>query len=74
MARETLAVVEAAIAGLPPAQREVLTLRDIDGWSAAEVCHVLELTETNQQVLLHRGRAKIRRALEKYFEGGNRSS
>jgi RNA polymerase sigma-70 factor, ECF subfamily len=69
LARETLALVAAAIDNLPPAQREVVTLRDVDGWTSAEVCNELGLTETNQRVLLHRGRAKLRRALESYFEG-----
>jgi RNA polymerase sigma-70 factor (ECF subfamily) len=72
-AAETLAVVAAAIEALPPAQREVITLRDVDGWDAADVCNALELTETNQRVLLHRGRAKIRRALELYFESSRTS-
>jgi RNA polymerase sigma-70 factor (ECF subfamily) len=67
-ARETLSAVEAAIAALPPAQREVITLRDVDGWGADEVCNALDLTETNQRVLLHRARAKVRRALELHFE------
>ena len=58
-----------AIERLPPAQREVLTLRDLDGWSSTEVCNALGVTETNQRVLLHRGRAKVRTALESYFEG-----
>jgi RNA polymerase sigma-70 factor, ECF subfamily len=69
LASETLALVGATIETLPPAQREVLTLRDVDGWSSVEVCNALGLTETNQRVLLHRGRAKVRRALESYFEG-----
>jgi RNA polymerase sigma-70 factor (ECF subfamily) len=66
---ETVAMVSQAIEILPPAQREVLTLRDVHGWSSGEVCNTLGLTETNQRVLLHRGRAKLRRALECYFEG-----
>ena len=69
LARETLALVATALTTLPPAQREVFTLRDIDGWTSAEVCNALDVTETNQRVLLHRGRAKIRAALESYFEG-----
>ena len=69
LASETLVLVAAIIQKLPPAQREVLTLRDIDGWTSVEVCSALGLTETNQRVLLHRGRAKVRRALESYFEG-----
>jgi RNA polymerase sigma-70 factor (ECF subfamily) len=66
---ETVGIVNAAVEQLPPAQREVLTLRDIEGWTSAEVCNALELTETNQRVLLHRARARVRRALELYFEG-----
>jgi RNA polymerase sigma-70 factor (ECF subfamily) len=61
--------IAAAIATLPPGQQQVLLLRDVDGWSAAEVCHVLALTETNQRVLLHRARAKLRRALDAYYRG-----
>jgi RNA polymerase sigma-70 factor (ECF subfamily) len=59
--------VRAAVAGLPPAQREVVTLRDIEGWTAEEVCRLLELSEANQRVLLHRGRSKVRAALESYL-------
>jgi RNA polymerase sigma-70 factor (ECF subfamily) len=57
-----------AIAELPPRQREVITLRDIQGWPAAEVCNALGLTETNQRVLLHRARSKVRAALERHFD------
>lgn len=73
LATETLTLVGAAIEQLPPAQREVLTMRDVDGWTSVEVCNALGLTETNQRVLLHRGRAKVRRALESYFEGSSAS-
>jgi RNA polymerase sigma-70 factor (ECF subfamily) len=69
LASETLTLVAAVLDRLPPAQREVLTLRDIDGWTSAEVCNALGVSETNQRVLLHRGRAKVRSALESYFEG-----
>jgi RNA polymerase sigma-70 factor, ECF subfamily len=61
-------VMLGAIAELPPRQREVLTLRDILGYSAEEVRNALELSETNQRVLLHRARSKVRAALERYFE------
>ncbi|MEO7910670.1 MAG: sigma-70 family RNA polymerase sigma factor [Roseiflexaceae bacterium] len=67
LARETLARVQSAIAALPPSQREVITLRDVEGWSAEEVCNILEITETNQRVLLHRARAKVRREVEQYL-------
>ena len=64
---ETLAVVQRALAGLPAGQRAVVTLRDIEGLSSEEACNALEISETNQRVLLHRGRAKLRRALEQYL-------
>jgi RNA polymerase sigma-70 factor (ECF subfamily) len=67
-AAETLGVVQAAVDALPPAQREVITLRDIEGWTSIEVRNALDLSETNQRVLLHRARAKVRRALEAHFE------
>src|SRR6266545_5160573 len=67
LSRETLDRVQAAIAALPPSQREVIRLRDVEGWSSAEVCNVLEITETNQRVLLHRARAKVRSDVEQYL-------
>jgi RNA polymerase sigma-70 factor (ECF subfamily) len=65
---ETLGAVQAAVDALPDAQREVITLRDIEGWTSTEVRNALDLSETNQRVLLHRARAKVRRALEAHFE------
>jgi RNA polymerase sigma-70 factor (ECF subfamily) len=65
--QEALAVVEKAMVELPASQRAVLTLRDVEGMDAAEVCNVLEISETNQRVLLHRGRSKVRAALERYM-------
>jgi RNA polymerase sigma-70 factor (ECF subfamily) len=58
--------VRAAVVALPPAQREVVTLRDIQGLSGDEVCRLLDLSDGNQRVLLHRGRSKVRAALERY--------
>jgi RNA polymerase sigma-70 factor (ECF subfamily) len=67
VAAETMELIRREIDRLPPAQRAVLTLRDVEGCSAEEVCNALELTETNQRVLLHRARAKVRAALEEYL-------
>ncbi len=58
-----------ALALLPARQRAVVGLRDIDGFSAAEVCDLLELTSENQRVILHRGRARLRAMLEHYLDG-----
>jgi RNA polymerase sigma-70 factor (ECF subfamily) len=65
---ETQAVIRRAIEALPESQRIVISLRDVEGWSSEEVRNVLDLSETNQRVLLHRARAKVRRALEEYFD------
>ena len=64
-ARERL---RAAIAALPEAQQAVLTLRDVEGLDADEVCELLDLTPGNQRVILHRARARVRAELEHYFE------
>ena len=68
LAGEARELIEATIATLPDSQRQVITLRDVDGWSSEEVCNVLDLSEVNQRVLLHRARAKLRQALEDYFD------
>jgi RNA polymerase sigma-70 factor (ECF subfamily) len=67
LSAETHAVVDDAIAALPPAQRAVITLRDVKGFTAQEACDVLGLTEANQRVLLHRARSKVRARLEDYL-------
>lgn len=67
LANETRSVIEHAIERLPPSQRMVITLRDVEGLTAEEVRNALELSETNQRVLLHRARAKVRGALERYL-------
>jgi len=69
LTQETQSVIRRAIEALPTTQREVITLRDIEGWSSEEVCNILEISETNQRVLLHRARSKARRALEQYLDG-----
>ena len=61
---DVLGRIGSAIANLPPAQREVITLRDVEGWPADEVCNVLGLSAVNQRVLLHRARVALRAALE----------
>ncbi|MDH4113771.1 MAG: sigma-70 family RNA polymerase sigma factor [Actinomycetota bacterium] len=66
-ATETLSVVQSTIDTLPPMQAEVIRLRDVLGWTSAEVRNALDLSETNQRVLLHRARAKVRAALELEF-------
>ena len=67
LSRETQDVVLATIEQLPPAQKLVVALRDLGGWSAEETCRALELTDANQRVLLHRGRCRLRAALEGYL-------
>jgi RNA polymerase sigma-70 factor (ECF subfamily) len=64
---ETREVILHAIDLLPDTQRAVITLRDLEGASAGEVAEMLEITDGNQRVLLHRARSKVRRALEDYF-------
>jgi RNA polymerase sigma-70 factor, ECF subfamily len=67
LSAECRELIADTIAGLPDGQRIVITLRDVEGWDSAEVCSVLELSETNQRVLLHRARSKVRAALEGYL-------
>jgi RNA polymerase sigma-70 factor (ECF subfamily) len=67
LAGETRRVMLDAIAALPAAQREVVVLRDVEGLSSGDVCNVLGVTDTNQRVLLHRARSRVRAALERYF-------
>ena len=68
LADETREVILRAVKELPPAQRTVITLRDVEGWPSDEVCAALDVSEGNQRVLLHRARTKVRAALEQHFE------
>jgi RNA polymerase sigma-70 factor (ECF subfamily) len=68
VAAETREKLAEAIETLPSAQRAVISLRDIEGWSSEEVRNALDLSETNQRVLLHRARSKVRAALESYLD------
>jgi RNA polymerase sigma-70 factor (ECF subfamily) len=69
LAGETREVIAEAIEALPATQRAVITLRDVQGWTSEEVRNALDLSETNQRVLLHRARSKVRAALESYLDG-----
>jgi RNA polymerase sigma-70 factor, ECF subfamily len=68
LSQETMTCIQEAIDALPIGQREVITLRDIEGCTSEEACDLLGVSEANQRVLLHRARCKVRRALERYFE------
>jgi RNA polymerase sigma-70 factor, ECF subfamily len=67
LAAETRALLDQAIATLPTNQRAVITMRDVEGWSADEVCGLLQISDANQRVLLHRARSRVRAALEQYL-------
>jgi RNA polymerase sigma-70 factor (ECF subfamily) len=67
LSQECQGHIEQAIAGLPLIQREVITMRDVQGWSSEEVCNILGVSETNCRVLLHRARSRVRRAMEEYL-------
>jgi RNA polymerase sigma-70 factor, ECF subfamily len=69
---ETRDVIVSAIEALPPAQRTVISLRDIEGWDADEVSEALQISAGNQRVLLHRARSRVRAALERYYDGLSR--
>jgi RNA polymerase sigma-70 factor (ECF subfamily) len=64
---ETVAVAHEAIDRLPPMQRLVIMMRDVEGFPSDETCNALGISETNQRVLLHRARTKVRSALEEHL-------
>jgi RNA polymerase sigma-70 factor, ECF subfamily len=65
--RETFDLLQQTISKLPPNQRRVLVLRDVEGWASEEVRELLDISEVNQRVLLHRARSFVRSALEREF-------
>ncbi|MFO0627680.1 MAG: RNA polymerase sigma factor [Polyangiales bacterium] len=69
LARELRDRLQQAVDALPPAQREVVVLRDIEGLDGPEVAEALGISEANARVLLHRGRARVRAAVEAYVRG-----
>ena len=64
---EARGVIDRTISELPRAQAMVITMSDIEGFEPEEICNVLDITLTNQRVLLHRARARVRQALEDYM-------
>jgi RNA polymerase sigma-70 factor (ECF subfamily) len=73
LTNETMVVLNDAIELLPKAQRLVLKMRDVDGWTPEEVCNALAISETNQRVLLHRARSKVRGILENHYSNSGRA-
>ena len=67
LSQECRSFIEQAIASLPELQKEVITLRDVQGWDNEEICVLLGITEANCRVVLHRARSRMRQALESYF-------
>jgi len=68
LSQETLGIIRQTIGTLPENQRIVITLHDMDELSSQEICNILSISETNQRVLLHRARAKVREALENHLQ------
>lgn len=73
LSKECRETIEQAIEHLPLKQRQVMTLRDMEGLSSEDICNILQISETNQRVLLHRARTKVRRELDEYFQGEKRT-
>jgi RNA polymerase sigma-70 factor (ECF subfamily) len=71
--QQAVTAMQEAIAALPPTLREVLILRDVEGVESREVCELLQITETNLYVRLHRARERVRQAVESYLEGGKKA-
>ncbi len=69
MAREGADLISQTLDSIPEMQRAVVLLRDVEGVSSIDACNLLEISESNQRVLLHRGRAKLRKALARHLTG-----
>ena len=67
LSKEGVQQIDWAIRQLPHSQQLVIVMRDVEGMSASEVCEALEVSETNQRVLLHRARTKVRAAMQEYM-------
>lgn len=65
---ELRARIEAAVDQLPERQRQILVLRDVEGWGSGDVCNIMGISETNQRVMLHRARSRMRRELASYLD------
>jgi RNA polymerase sigma-70 factor, ECF subfamily len=70
VSRETLGMIASAMENLPPMQRAVMTMRDVEDLGSDETCQLLGISEANQRVLLHRARSKVRKSLESYMHEG----
>lgn len=74
LTKEGTVYLERAIQALPPNLRRVLVMRDVEGLGSKEVCAILEISEANQRVLLHRARSRVQQALERYVTGDHRQA
>ena len=70
LTKEGATHLQQAIDGLPANLQQVLIMRDVEGLSSTEVCDILQISESNQRVLLHRARSRVRRGFDQYFKGG----
>ena len=72
MTTQTLEYIERELVKLPALQRQILVLRDVEGWTSREVCDLFGMSENHQRVTLHRARTRLRNALDKFLSGEKR--